>query len=362
MNPLNILHALVIWQSFLFTAVLFTPKYRKRRCNIYLALMLLTFGIHFSYNIFYTNNILAEVLPLYSCSYGFLYGPLLFLYTRFYLLKDITFKPIDGLHFLPFTFIVLATSLGYTACELLSIWVLPSIAVYCIFSCREILIYRKSFVQVSSKGGETHTSWIMTMLIVMICIVGLNMLQMRWPQFIMFGVLFNTELIVQLLVLVFINIIIYQALRSPQNFQQITASDIDIGRSQKTIQNTPADMSQLREMADKIETYMKETRSYLNPDLSLGLLSEMTDIHERTLSRAINSILKSNFSDYVNSYRITMIRTELEKSEASSISIKELMYEAGFNSRSVFNTLFKKVTGLTPTEYRTEHKKKRSDS
>ncbi|MBK7788897.1 MAG: hypothetical protein IPJ54_10035 [Saprospiraceae bacterium] len=47
----------------------------------------------------------------------------------------------------------------------------------------------------------------------------------------------------------------------------------------------------------------------------------------------------SNFSDYINSYRIQFVRQKLEEDKDRSMSIKEVMYEARFNSRSVLTQL-----------------------
>ena len=101
-ESINIIHSLVIWQSLLFAIVLITPKYKKRSENKFLAVFLLVLGMHFIYNVLLSNNLYLNVLPQYSCTYGLLYGPLLFLYIKCHLRKDIDLKLMDLLHFSPF--------------------------------------------------------------------------------------------------------------------------------------------------------------------------------------------------------------------------------------------------------------------
>jgi AraC-like DNA-binding protein len=59
-----------------------------------------------------------------------------------------------------------------------------------------------------------------------------------------------------------------------------------------------------------------------------------------------------NFYDFINRHRIDEASRLLTNPADEKITILEVLYEVGFNSKSSFNTLFKKYTGLTPTEFR----------
>ena len=63
-------------------------------------------------------------------------------------------------------------------------------------------------------------------------------------------------------------------------------------------------------------------------------------------------ILQQNFFDFINRYRIEEATRLLTNPEDKKITILEVLYKVGFNSKSSFNTLFKKYTGITPTEFR----------
>ena len=70
------------------------------------------------------------------------------------------------------------------------------------------------------------------------------------------------------------------------------------------------------------------------------------------MSLAINEGLKKNFYDLVNGYRVEEAKRLLVDPNSNNYTVLSIGFEAGFNSKTTFNTVFKKFTGLTPTAYR----------
>jgi len=101
---------------------------------------------------------------------------------------------------------------------------------------------------------------------------------------------------------------------------------------------------------ERLEEWMKNHRPYLNPELSLDLLASEFGASAKHLSQCINTSIQQNFFDFINSYRLKEAKHLLMNNPEKTIS--EIMYEAGFNSKATFNRIFKKQTGLTPTQYR----------
>ena len=64
--------------------------------------------------------------------------------------------------------------------------------------------------------------------------------------------------------------------------------------------------------------------------------------------------LGKSFFDLINSYRIEEAKKMIKEPEDEKMTISEVMYKVGFNSKSSFNTAFKKYTGLTPSEYKSQ--------
>jgi AraC-like DNA-binding protein len=106
------------------------------------------------------------------------------------------------------------------------------------------------------------------------------------------------------------------------------------------------------EEVEKLTSYMESEKPYLNPSLSIRNLSEEIEMNSRDLSVLINKNLNKHFFDFVNEYRINEAMNILKNPEKKDFTVLEILYEVGFNSKSSFNTAFKKYTGFTPTQFK----------
>lgn len=102
----------------------------------------------------------------------------------------------------------------------------------------------------------------------------------------------------------------------------------------------------------KLKEYMTEKEPYLDPSLTIQELANQIDIPVRDLSVLINHKMNQHFFDFVNEYRIQKAMQILKDKSKNDFTVLEILYEVGFNSKSSFNTSFKKYTNLTPTAYR----------
>ncbi len=105
----------------------------------------------------------------------------------------------------------------------------------------------------------------------------------------------------------------------------------------------------------RLKKYMEEEAPFLNPKLSLRELAHYIEIHPNQLSLILNSSFHKNFNSFINDYRISHFKKLLKKQSSANYSLIGLAYESGFNSKTVFNTYFKKVEGITPKEYLKNH-------
>ena len=97
---------------------------------------------------------------------------------------------------------------------------------------------------------------------------------------------------------------------------------------------------------------MTAEKPFLNPSLTILEVSNAIQIPVRDLSVLINHTLGQHFYDFVNIYRIESAMEILKDPAKNKLTVLEILYEVGFNSKSSFNTAFKKHTGNTPTVYR----------
>jgi AraC-like DNA-binding protein len=108
----------------------------------------------------------------------------------------------------------------------------------------------------------------------------------------------------------------------------------------------------LEEIVKKINMAMEEEKIYQETELTLHQLSTHLQFPSHQVSQAINDGLNKTFYDLVNGYRVEEAKRLLLNPKNRSYTILSVGFEAGFNSKTTFNTVFKKFTGLTPTDFR----------
>jgi AraC-like DNA-binding protein len=106
---------------------------------------------------------------------------------------------------------------------------------------------------------------------------------------------------------------------------------------------------------------MDNDRPYLDPSLSLDKLAHQTEMNPKYLSLILNNTLNKNFYEFINEYRIEEVKELLIDPELKHLTIAGIANEAGFNSKSSFNSIFKKQTNITPKEFLKQHADSRVD-
>jgi len=111
-----------------------------------------------------------------------------------------------------------------------------------------------------------------------------------------------------------------------------------------------------KDMADeyvrRLIQFMDVAKPYLDPNLTLAKLAGRVSIRTHHLSQVINEQLHEGFFDFINRYRIEEAKRRLCDPSLSHYSIMGVANEVGFRTKSVFNSAFKKRTGMTPSEFR----------
>ncbi|MDC6366699.1 MULTISPECIES: helix-turn-helix domain-containing protein [Flavobacteriaceae] len=105
------------------------------------------------------------------------------------------------------------------------------------------------------------------------------------------------------------------------------------------------------ELKSKLENLMTNDKPYLNSELRLDNLAELLGISRHHASQIINEYFKSNYFDFINSYRVVEA-IELLEVKKKEITLSEVGYLSGFNNTVSFNKAFKKNTGMTPSKFR----------
>ncbi|WP_371394500.1 helix-turn-helix domain-containing protein [Glycocaulis abyssi] len=103
----------------------------------------------------------------------------------------------------------------------------------------------------------------------------------------------------------------------------------------------------------RIERVLREEALYSEPRLTRAELATAVQLPDRQVSQAIRQATGRNFNDYINALRLEDVCAMLEEAAAgqSNGSVLDIAYTAGFSSKSVFNAVFKRETGQTPTHW-----------
>lgn len=101
----------------------------------------------------------------------------------------------------------------------------------------------------------------------------------------------------------------------------------------------------------QLTKHMNENKPFLQDDLSLRTLADQLGITANQLSQTINQKAGSNFFNFINRYRVQLVKDKLKDPAVSHYSILGIAYECGFRSKSAFNKIFKETTGQTPQQY-----------
>ena len=132
---------------------------------------------------------------------------------------------------------------------------------------------------------------------------------------------------------------------------QKTIFKIDLGIEHTKKKKSLLDENTVITYTTQLLNHLREKEPYLDASLTLRSLADQVDIHPNQLSWLLNESLGKNFNEFINHYRIETFKSIAKDPKNSNITIMGLAYDSGFNSKTVFNTYFKKETGLTPLQF-----------
>lgn len=361
----DILRFITVFLFLFFAIFLFTLKKGNRISNILFGIFLLSKAFCFGNDLLFRfESAVIDFTPhvfLIGESFEYLLGPALYLYALSLAYSDFKLKRIYLLHLIPFIvhfgfmFFRFHMYSADTKIELLNSYLLtyPEYIVYVSLMQLHFIIYsavtlnvlhkyRKELKNHFSSINRIKLSWLEVIVSGFIVIWGasfiiftLNLMGYRisYPE--------NLSLI---LLFSFSNFILYKGLKQPEIFA---------GIKQRKQDNKPMlDEENYNRYLKQLELVMENEKPFLNPTLSLNELADKITISPRYLSDLINRSFNQNFFDFINTYRIEEAKKMLAFDSDGRRTVLEVLYDSGFNSKSAFNTAFKKYTGITPTEYR----------
>jgi AraC-like DNA-binding protein len=338
----------------------------RSRANLFLSILLIALSFSIAHILFagaVINHLSAKVYTLGDPTY-FLIAPLLWFYTQELTGQKVRISSNIIFHFLPFLLIIiLSLSLRSVNSEnpliqfldhhnkLIHIvfWIIVVVQFsgYLYVIRRKWIVYRELIRNEVSNKENVDISWISFIMVVFLLI---NLFFL----FNLFVVIHfkNNAWLAKTTALIFslsVFALGYKGILQKEIFKNdagLIPRPVN-GALSQTVTSKPD-----QELIKRLLDHMQEKKSYLDPELTLSQLAKDLDIGRSQLSQLINDGIGDNFYDFINKYRVEQVKQLMTDPRVKHFSMLGIALEAGFKSKSTFNLIFKRFTGLTPTEYR----------
>lgn len=358
---LSILLLIATGQGVFTGAFLISQKTANKKTGLLLGLIFIAYSLQlFDFVLLNSKSGLEYPhLTFWSVPFNLTFGPLLFLYIKDYVSQEQPLRPRDFLHFIPFLahLIFLAfTFYGKPADIKLEIiealyrdYVNPDTptsfnASFPLILYLQIGVYLRLSWRTLQRTKTSNVSrswlkklWFGTIAIVLFGFIQNLLLALNIPQQPTTGFVAATMAVIY---------IYYGAIAI------LKRQEVMFTSSREKYHYTNLKPSQRMELVNQLTVFMTEQKPFKNPELTLKILASQMDVPERHISEVINDQLNTNFKDFLNQLRVEEFKKELVNPEHSHLSMLGIAFECGFNSKTTFNTVFRKATGITPSAYR----------
>ncbi|MBF4466452.1 AraC family transcriptional regulator [Flavobacterium sp. LC2016-12] len=261
---------------------------------------------------------------------------------------------------LPFIFLALLVILSIKSSAFVHLFSIVLMLIQSLFyvlaSYLKIRKHKKNTLVFSSNANEIDLSWLEYI------ILSLFLMSIIITIYNMFFFLSTLNIFLNGISFIIILIISHYSLKQKEIFpldEKQRSQIILINEQEDLIEAKRKVVSDEELVALKIKLHqvMLEQQPYLDSELNLIKLSELVKSTPHQVSYAINSGFNENFFHFINKYRVERAKKLLVNDKMKHFSILGIAYESGFNSKTSFNSTFKKITNQTPSEF----KKKRTD-
>lgn len=323
--------------------------------------IVICFSVIVSHGYYISNFVDAHIKSPFIVAepFIFLISPLLFFHFRKITFPDTKFKFSDLIHLLPFLlFFISFIPVNFHGSETSyhsflygnPIIITSFLWIFLIFQFlyywRKLISLNRIFVaKLKEEHSEFHeydASWIKTFLALFLIIFLFIILILS--IFIHEGNFKDFNLIIPSFFSLALYIITFKGLK--QRMPNSPESSTDNTNAKQI------DESKFADLKVKLQDFMIKEKPFLNPELTLKELAVQFGVSRNQLSYLINNIFNNNFYLFVNEFRVEHVKELMTQDKQKKMKILALAYDAGFNSKSTFNSVFKKTTGLTPSEYR----------
>ena len=371
---------ILVLQGFVFAFLLLKRYFSKQHISdLFLSLLLIITGYHTTTYIIgfmgWYDTYQNTKINYWLINFLTAIGPLIYFYVKSLTQPYFKFRKIDYLHFLPaliyfvyrvIVFIYDAQQPGFDDVQngrfensmtsnyigqFVSVFVEVSIVTYTILAIRIYWKYRKNIVEYFSNTYQVELNFIRNFLILF---VGLYLIEfiLDITEYSFFETYWKQRWwgrLADVLTMFYVGMMSYFSdLSKLYNLQpaELETTNPIISNDKITKNN-----SEIDELKKRVSDFMEKEQPYLNPEITLPDLAKALNISTNQLSQTINAGFNKNFNEFINEYRVEMVKTKLKDGSLAHLSLLGIAMECGFNSKATFNRVFKKVTNISPSEF-----------
>ena len=364
LSLISYLSFLITFQLLFVGIFLITHKKGNRRNNILLGTIFIMIAWNIGDLTLQINGVVFKWEFLHHLDDGFflLYGPSFYLYAQGVIFRDFKLSSGNLLHLIPYllltiTLLSLRNLTPSTPEEiikndlpwqfyLINALMYAHIFVYLGLTYKSLWKYRKIIKSKYSQIDQINLDWLSFSINTFGLLTFVSLIQSFISLAENRSVFMVTLVLLLIFIFYFVNKVILKALQQPEIFAGIAQNET----TKYLGSNLTPD--QIEEYKKQLLALLRTEKTFLDPQVSLADLSEKLSVSTKHLSQVINQSFNKSFFDFINTYRIQEVQQILKESKDDKLTVLEAMYQAGFNSKSSFNTAFKKETGQTPTEFR----------
>jgi AraC-like DNA-binding protein len=286
---------------------------------------------------------------------GLLYGPLYYFTIESLLSDSFRWSWRTYLHFLPMIIATLMNLTGYLPWEKSTVFIAICLSTYLIACYWRLRFYGRIFANVRASGEPELIRWLRNTLTAIILIGSSQALRVAVGLFTelsyFIGLIFHIsfDLVLGALVIYGLrdgNLVPGIRRDEEQLSDQIETKSANEDSSEDSV-NAPRDDA-LKVALIKL---MAENKPYLDDNLGLADVAEELHISPRRLSTFMRREFDCSFPEYINRLRVEEVKAMMVNPFYKDTPVVDIGLQAGFNSRSSFNLMFKRITGEAPTVY-----------
>ena len=342
LQPVNVLQCAAII-AYAFACALLWPNERVRALCGLLLLQIFSAAFNFSEEtrLWGQSYLITPVFTL--CT-----GPAFYVFVRHLVYADSPWRKTDALHLVP-----AALALPFTAFSQ-SVIALGTVSVLCYGLAAFLLVrrYTQASLNLSSNANAVRLGWLIRIMLVFVVLGLTDAIRLNLQPVLPYTFLNTWYLGHTLAVFVLYLSLIFCALHQAELFDGLQL--FEEFNSSKVSPDDNLD----KDLFIQLDHIVKQQQLYCRQRLTLQELADELGWQSKEVSGVINNGADRNFNDYINGLRVKKVQSILRAQAEEKVNLLTIGLEAGFNSKTNFNTSFKQLTGSTPSQYLKSLRKK----